>query len=180
MAAANHEASLVYAGFWIRVWASIIDSVLVLVVLFPLLSLLPGVESHARSGTLVNAYGSIRYDELGMNLLPGPLHVFVFWILPALVIILFWMARAATPGKMAIGARIVDAGTGEAPGTLRWVLRYLGYFVSTFPFCLGLIWVGLDSRKQGWHDKIAGTVVVRRKQTTEAVHFAHAPEQERS
>jgi uncharacterized RDD family membrane protein YckC len=28
--------------------------------------------------------------------------------------------------------------------------------------CLGLIWVGIDKRKQGWHDKLAGTVVVRR------------------
>ena len=34
------------------------------------------------------------------------------------------------------------------------------YFVSTIVF-LGLIWVGIDSRKQGWHDKLAGTVVVR-------------------
>jgi uncharacterized RDD family membrane protein YckC len=64
---------------------------------------------------------------------------------------------------MAIGARIVDAKTGGKPSFKQEAIRYLGYFVSTFPLCLGLIWVGIDKRKQGWHDKLAGTVVVRRK-----------------
>jgi uncharacterized RDD family membrane protein YckC len=41
--------------------------------------------------------------------------------------------------------------------------RYLGYFVSAIPLFLGLIWVGIDGRKQGWHDKLAGTVVIRPK-----------------
>jgi uncharacterized RDD family membrane protein YckC len=39
--------------------------------------------------------------------------------------------------------------------------RYLGYYDSTIPFLLGLMWVGIDKRKQGWHDKLAGTVVIR-------------------
>ncbi|MGZ8994756.1 MAG: RDD family protein, partial [Burkholderiaceae bacterium] len=41
--------------------------------------------------------------------------------------------------------------------------RYFGYYVSTIPLLIGLIWVAFDSRKQGWHDKLAGTVVVRPK-----------------
>jgi uncharacterized RDD family membrane protein YckC len=41
------------------------------------------------------------------------------------------------------------------------VMRYIGYYISTIPLLLGLIWVGIDSRKQGWHDKLAGTVVIR-------------------
>jgi uncharacterized RDD family membrane protein YckC len=87
-------------------------------------------------------------------------------------VVLFWMYRQATPGKMAIGARIVDARTGRPPGTKQLVGRYLGYYVSTIPFCLGLIWVAFDPRKQGWHDKLAGTVVVRpRVRGPEAVRF---------
>jgi uncharacterized RDD family membrane protein YckC len=39
--------------------------------------------------------------------------------------------------------------------------RYFAYFVSTIPFCLGFLWVAFDKRKQGWHDKLAHTVVVR-------------------
>lgn len=102
----------------------------------------------------------------------GPANILISYVLPAVVVIAFWTAKHATPGKMVIGATIVDAKTGESPSFKQHVIRYLGYFVSTIPFCLGLIWVGLDKRKQGWHDKLAGTVVVRRKNRgTEPVRF---------
>ena len=92
-----------------------------------------------------------------------PTEFLITWILPAIAVIVFWRYRSATPGKMVIGARIVDAKTGEPPSLAQLVGRYLAYFVSTTPFCLGLIWVGFDRRKQGWHDKLASTVVIRSK-----------------
>ena len=48
------------------------------------------------------------------------------------------------------------------PGQL--IGRYLGYYVSILPMMLGIIGVGFDARKQGWHDKLAGTVVIRGQQ----------------
>jgi len=81
-------------------------------------------------------------------------------VFPAVAIILFWVARSATPGKMLIRARIVDARTGGKPTTGQLIGRYLGYYVSTLPLFLGFIWIALDKRKQGWHDKLARTVVV--------------------
>jgi uncharacterized RDD family membrane protein YckC len=59
---------------------------------------------------------------------------------------------------------VVDAATGNPLTTGQAIGRYFGYFVSAIPFGLGLIWVAFDSKKQGWHDKMAGTVVVRSKQ----------------
>lgn len=35
------------------------------------------------------------------------------------------------------------------------------YYVPAIPLCLGFLWVAFDSKMQGWHDKLAGTVVVR-------------------
>lgn len=137
---------LEYVGFWLRVWAAVIDSILVLVVTTPLLMALHG-SGEVKSG-------------LGLG---GPVDLLISWVLPAAAVIAFWVIRQATPGKMAISAKIVDARTGRAPTLKQDVVRYLGYFVSTVPFLLGLIWVGLDKRKQGWHDKLAGTVVVRPK-----------------
>jgi uncharacterized RDD family membrane protein YckC len=58
---------------------------------------------------------------------------------------------------------IVDARTGEKPTTAQFIGRYLAYYISILPLFLGLIWVGIDKRKQGWHDKLAGTVVLRNK-----------------
>ncbi|WP_150118808.1 RDD family protein [Collimonas fungivorans] len=142
----NESTEFEYVGFWLRVCAHLIDTVLVLVVIIPILFSIYGSEELVSGVTL-----------------SGPMNILVSYILPAAVVITFWQARQATPGKMAIGARIVDARTGDKPSIKQDAIRYLGYFVSTFPLCLGLIWVGIDKRKQGWHDKLAGTVVVRRK-----------------
>ena len=137
---------LEYVGFWLRVGASLIDTVLVAMICWPVLTLVYGREYwHSDS------------------LIMGPADFLLSWVMPAVAIVLFWMYRQATPGKMAIGARIVDAETGEPPSAGRLIVRYLGYFVLTIPLCLGLLWVAFDPRKQGWHDKMARTVVVRSK-----------------
>ena len=88
-------------------------------------------------------------------------NILINGLLPAIVVILFWVWRDATPGKMAIGAKIVDAKTGGKPSTGQFIGRYLSYYISSFVLLLGFIWVGFDAKKQGWHDKLAGTLVVR-------------------
>ena len=85
------------------------------------------------------------------------------WLINLLLVVItiaFWRYRGATPGKMAISAKIVDAKTGRAPSTGQLIGRFFAYLVSFIPLCLGFAWIGIDRRKQGFHDKIAGTVVV--------------------
>ena len=135
---------LEYVGFWPRVGASIIDTLLVSLVVWPLVSWI---------------YGSDYW--LNPELAKGPADALISWVLPSIAVVLFWIYRQATPGKMAISARIVDARSGKPPGAGQLVGRYFGYFVSTIPLGLGLLWVAFDPRKQGWHDKLVGTVVVR-------------------
>jgi uncharacterized RDD family membrane protein YckC len=77
------------------------------------------------------------------------------------LIVGFWRYCGATPGKLAVGVKIVDATTGAAPSTGRLVIRLACYLVSALPFYLGFLWIVFDRRKQGWHDKIAGTVVIQ-------------------
>lgn len=148
-----------YAGFWIRVWADIIDTVLLTVIILPILLL---------------AYGEEFFES--EKLLLGPLHFLISYVFPAVAVIAFWICKSATPGKMAISARIVDARTGGRPTAGQFVGRYFAYFISGLPLGLGFIWVAFDRRKQGWHDKLAGTVVVRTKTTgTEPVRFDAQP-----
>jgi uncharacterized RDD family membrane protein YckC len=141
-----------YAGFWIRVWAALIDSALVLFVAVPLIVWLYGWDELLFGGEAFK-----------------PMRFVIEWLLPAAATLVFWRYRSATPGKLAIGARIVDARTGGTPSLAQFIVRYLGYFVSIFPFFLGLFWVGIDRRKQGFHDKLARTVVIRPK--AEPVRF---------
>ena len=137
---------LEYVGFWPRVGTSLIDTILLGVIIWPILTALYG-ESYWTSEQFIK----------------GPMDILLSWILPAVAILVFWVARQATPGKMAISARIVDATTGNTPSTGQFIGRYFAYFLSTIPLCLVFIWVAFDDRKQGWHDKLAGTVVVRPK-----------------
>lgn len=133
-----------YVGFWARVGAAIIDSILMAIVLVPVFRLF---------------YGGVDYSDLAM--LDSPANIMINGVLPAIVVVLFWVWRQATPGKMAIGAKIVDAKTGGTPSTGQFIGRYLSYYLSSIVLLLGFIWVGFDAKKQGWHDKLAGTVVVR-------------------
>jgi uncharacterized RDD family membrane protein YckC len=133
-------------GFWSRVGAALIDSILALILIMPLLILVYGMEYLDNEAFIA-----------------GPADLLISYGLPAVLSIVLWIRFGATPGKMAIGASIVDARTGGKPSTSQYVIRYLGYFVSMFGLFLGYLWVGFDPRKQGWHDKMANTVVVRRK-----------------
>ena len=135
-----------YVGFWARLWASFLDTVLTIMVTYPF---------------LIAAYGWAYLESRA--LVEGPIDLLLSWMFPAAAIVVFWIYCSATPGKMAIGARIVDASTGGKPTQWQLVKRYIGYFLSSIPLCWGFIRAAFDPRKQGWHDKLAGTVVVYTK-----------------
>ncbi|MGH8454487.1 MAG: RDD family protein [Nevskiales bacterium] len=143
MEPATPSAAIQYVGFWARVGASIIDTILIMVVIAPIALAVVGRE----------------YFDLTRT--TGGTEILLEWIFPAVAVIVFWIYRSATPGKIVINAVIVDASTFGKPSTGQFIGRYLGYFVSTIPLGLGLFWIGWDKRKQGWHDKLAGTVVIR-------------------
>ncbi|MSP96207.1 MAG: RDD family protein [Betaproteobacteria bacterium] len=146
-AAAVTRPEFEYVGFWKRFAAFLIDSVALLAIMLPL---------------LLAVYGWSYFDKQGAGF-AGTWDFLVQFVLPAVAAILFWIIKGATPGKMAISAAIVDAKTGKAASNGALVLRYFAYFISCLPFFLGFAWIAFDRRKQGFHDKIAGTLVVYNK-----------------
>lgn len=151
------DHDLEYAGFWARTGATLVDLLLQVLLTAPFTSALYD------TWTIPGGFVLQRRGDLLVNV-----------VLPLLVILAFWIYKGATPGKMLIAARIVDARTGGPITKGQAVLRCLGYVVSFVPFGLGYLWVAFDRRKQGWHDKIAGTVVVRRA-GKEPVRFPGGP-----
>jgi len=133
-----------YAGFWIRVGASLIDSVVFLLVFAIPLTVIYGTNYWVQEVTT-----------------SGSWDVLIRYIAPVVITVWFWKKYLGTPGKMILRLRVVDAKTGQALSTPQAIGRYLGYYVSAIPFLLGFFWIGIDKRKQGFHDKLAGTVVVR-------------------
>ena len=176
---ARHESpstdTLEYVGFWLRVFAALVDTVVVSATV-AVVGWLLVPRSVSLQHMLDLDSGNQTLLGVVLSVAPGWPHVLFQEFLPALLVFLFWRYRSATPGKMLIRARIVDADTGAAPSTVQLVIRYLCYYLSILPLGLGLLWVGWDPRKQGWHDKIARTVVVRARVSPQStVTFAGRP-----
>ena len=111
-----------YVGFWARLWASFLDTILTIIVTYPF---------------LIAVYGWGYLES--RPIVEGPIDLLLSWMLPAAAIVMFWIYCSATPGKMAIGARIVDAATGRQPTQWQFIKRYMGYVLSSIPLCWGFI-----------------------------------------
>lgn len=139
-----------YAGFWLRLGASIIDIVVLLAIIAPIELAVYGRE----------------YPALAMQGKTLAVDVWTQLVLPLLAMIVLWRYRSATPGLMLMSAKIVDAGT-LAPAsmgklTLRAVVLLLMWLL--FVPLIGVIWIAFDKRKRGWHDMLAKTLVIRGEQ----------------
>ena len=136
-----------YIGFWSRVLASIVDTLAIGVSLAVILWPIFGTSMFVVDPT---ATGLSQSDILQT-------------LISAAFVLGFWFFISSTPGKLILDAYIVDANTLAKPQPWQLIVRYLGYYVSIFTLGLGFIWVGIDRRKQGFHDKMARTVVIRGK-----------------
>lgn len=134
------STELVYAGFGRCLLASLINALfsLALVWLLSFLAFLAVGGRPLSTGA-----------DFGIN------------VIMALVVLLFWVTRQVTPGKLMLGLRIIDAGHGGRAPFGRLVLRYFGYLLSALPLGLGYLWMLWDPRQRCWHDKLGGTLVVR-------------------
>src|SRR5579863_6585463 len=152
-----------YAGFWIRVLAAIIDG---LIFGIPFFVIFFAVEGSAISSYVncVNANAA----ALTINTCVSPfLSNGAYFELAALgaeflYFVLLWSQFGGTLGQRMLGLHVVDAATGQNIGIGRAIGRFVGYMISAFALDIGLIWAAFDPRKQGWHDKIASTFVVRK------------------
>jgi uncharacterized RDD family membrane protein YckC len=144
----TEETSVRYAGFWARVVAAIIDTVLLLILTTPLLFLIYGKDYFLKN--------------IDSPMIAGPADAIINWVLPVMLVIAFWVLKQGTPGKILLKMKIVDAKTGGCPTMTQWIIRYVGYIPAMLVVLLGILWIIWDPKKQGWHDKLAGTVVVFR------------------
>jgi len=149
-----------FGGFWRRLFAFLVDQVIlyfVTLILF-LISLL----GLGMRGNLMDRFSAAAADlTQGMDLFA--LLYFTASLLSGLTYFTWFHGiTGRTPGKKLFGLRVIQAsGDPVTPGIA--FLRWVGYLISGLIFCLGFFWIAFDGRKQGWHDKIAATLVVREK-----------------
>ncbi len=140
--------SVEYASFGRRLAAHLIDGVILTVGMLAILIPM-GIGSFMASG--MDGGGAAG---------PGLLINLVGMVLPVAYFIWFWSRNGATPGKRAVGIRVVNS-SDSAPTGVQSFVRYIGYQISALPFCLGFLWMLWDSDKRCWHDMMSGTRVIR-------------------
>lgn len=127
------------AGFWTRVLAFIIDAILL------------GIASSIVVGVLGGAPGEIDNRSQGTSTLLGLAYYLYFW--------------SSYGGGQTLGMRALNIKVIRTDGTqldlVGALIRYVGLIISFVVIFLGVIWVAFDAEKQGWHDKIAKTYVVK-------------------
>ena len=150
------DSEVEYIGFWLRFLAFLIDSIVAAIILIPFVTVFIGETQVADYDLQNRANLILLLKRLSLQWTVEILFIGTFFVL-------FWIFKSATPGKMLFRICIVDALTLGKANARQNIVRYLGYFLSLIPFGLGFLWIAIDHRKQGWHDKIANTVVIRGK-----------------
>ncbi len=154
MSAATHQ-QVQYAGFVRRLFACVIDGILV------------GLAASALALTLFGFDSLGDWQKFSHSRPADPLNLLLNQALPIVWTLLFWQLWQATPGKLLLDCRIVDARHLGKPSLGQFVLRYLGYLLSALPVGLGFLWIPFDKHRQGWHDKLAKTLVILEDQSLE-------------
>jgi len=135
--------SLQQAGFLLRLGAFMLDLLLIMVLLLFF--------------TLI-ANNFISYQEIIAKialLLLSVIWIGNFLVLPSI--------KGQTLGKWLVGIRIISHNQTKAKVSQIVIRHLFGYFIATLPFALGLLWVVWDPKQQGWHDKLAKTLVVKKR-----------------
>jgi uncharacterized RDD family membrane protein YckC len=166
-----------YIGFWARLFAALIDTIWVMALFLPPICLIFGTKAVTDNFNVSKSWDQIQtmwqkaqegggmpdFDSLNQGADPNSGWANLgLTLLTAGAVLLWWMWRNATPGKLLIRAVVVDAATLAAPSPGKLVVRYLGYYVSMMTLGVGFLWIMWDPRKRGLHDYLAGTVVIRK------------------
>lgn len=146
----------IYAGFWSRAAARIIDVVLILAT-FNLIYLADRLGSEAGMWPA----SGIEEGDIGDGLsLSNMLRALFYLAFPVFYYVYLHGSCGQTFGKMALRIKVINE-DGSPLGYKKAFFRWLGYFLCDLTFNIGYVWAAFDPRKQGLHDKVCRTLVVR-------------------
>jgi uncharacterized RDD family membrane protein YckC len=148
-----------YAGFASRLLAMIIDTV---ILVLTYVGLAWFISVALRILPLGRIFGFSLSALLGQQesgqVLSTETVIAVFTLSTIVYYVFLWTMTGQTLGMILLGLRVVTI-EGRRLTIWRAILRFIGYMIAALPFFLGFVWVLVDDRRQGWHDKIAGTYV---------------------
>jgi uncharacterized RDD family membrane protein YckC len=142
-----------FAGHGARLIAYIIDAIIVGVVLTVLFIVITVFAVGAAASGGDDAAAAAAIGGFGIAFL-------IAIVLTIAYFPYFWWKGGATPGMRLFRLRVVRDSDGGPISGGQALLRLLGYWVNQVALYIGFAWILVDKRRRGWHDLIAGTVVI--------------------
>ncbi len=147
----EQSQSFTYGGFWRRFFALIIDSIILTIIFFLILFLIIGPDNFLTELLKEEEGPKVSFAQF--------IFIFIIWLYYVSLTVIY----GGTIGKLILGLRVVDQNYQKISWGRAILREIIGKFISGLVFSLGYLWVIFDSKKQAWHDKIAGTYVVKVK-----------------
>lgn len=144
----SESKNITVVGFGPRLLAALIDGSMVGFLSF-MLALVIGVVA------MFTNMISTGQDSSALEMLT----IFSLLIFSIIYYVGFWANDGQTMGNIVTGLKVVRT-DGSQLSIGRALLRYVGYLISAALFSIGFFWAAFDSKRQGWHDKLADTLVV--------------------
>lgn len=135
-----------YAGHGARFAAWVVDIFLTTLVTAALMAVVFASTSGRVDEGALNLYGAMGASFASTLYFP-----------------FFWVVAGWTPGMRAFGLRVVRERDGGRVGLIPALVRLIGYSVDVLGLFVGFAWILIDRRRRGWHDILAGTVVIRER-----------------
>ena len=153
--AAAPSAAVVYAGFWRRVLAAIIDGAIFTPLIFIIGAVaamaIPMITKHGRNDVAIGLLMAGYFSMIAIAMIGG-------WLYYTLM---ESSRHRSTLGKMVTGIAVTDL-NGNRISFARANGRYFGKWISGMTFYIGFIMAGFTEKKQALHDIIAGCLVIRK------------------
>ena len=149
-------------GFWIRVGAYLMDSLVLAIPGTALQLLADSVAGPATSTTTTYVLGHSQVSTT-FNTGSSLLSLLFSFALAFGYFGFSWTRSGSTLGMRVCGLRVRDCKTGQNISWGQTIGRYLMIVVGLCCFCLGVLWVGWSADKRGWHDLAVGSEVIRER-----------------
>jgi uncharacterized RDD family membrane protein YckC len=144
-----------YAGFFSRGAAYILDRLICFGIAFAIMLVIDYFLTLFRVDAWLESLSQEAMLQAFLAILLSS--VGIYFLVSTVYNIAFWLLSGQTPGKRVLGVRVMrtDGTRLKLGNALR---RQVGYWISSI-LCLGFLWILFDNERQGWHDKLAGTIV---------------------
>ncbi|MCS7200717.1 MAG: RDD family protein [Patescibacteria group bacterium] len=174
------QSNIQYAGFWRRFFALLIDN-LILGSVYVLSLILSGISIFGSLDVYLSYLGQYLLGQILFSSPTGSVFTpdivsfqeiqkfstslilinLIFIFLSVAYFVVMTVIYGGTVGKLLLRIRVVDQNYQRINWARAIMREVIGKLISYFVFTLGFLWVAWDVKKQGWHDKIAGTFVLK-------------------